>query len=135
MRRLLVLVALTLAAVVNLTPPVPVGAHGPFCGIRWGSLPKEGTGGQSAAVTSVRAGRHERLYLLVFHLGPSGGVPGAGVWYRAGCGLGGHPLSRAGAATSMNIFAPLSPGPFPDVSSFTTLRYIDTFHTERGSGV
>jgi hypothetical protein len=71
MRKLFVLAAVVLAVVSGLIPAV--SAHvggGPYCGIRWGSLPEQDPHYTSAPITNVRAGRHPCFDRLVVDLGP-----------------------------------------------------------------
>ena len=107
MRRSMVLrvAALTLMCGVAL-PAVARGRAAPFCGITWGSLPKEAAPYTSAKLTNVRAGRHECFDRLVIDLGPrQPGLPGpdsAGYDVRYVSQLAsdpsGEPIPLAGAA-------------------------------------
>jgi len=58
MKRLLTLMAVgaTLAVIALVAPTAAEAA--PFCGIRWGSLPKAGSPGSAVPLVNVRAGRH-----------------------------------------------------------------------------
>ena len=74
--RLLLVLAAVAAVVLGLVSPA--SAAEPYCGITWGSLPKEGVGGSSsdwASVTDVRSGQHDCYDRLVVDLA---GTSGAG---------------------------------------------------------
>lgn len=72
-RSLALLTGLVLAFGVLATPasastPASISAAAPYCGIRWGSLPKSAAGMSAAPLVNVRAGRHacyDRLVLDV----------------------------------------------------------------------
>jgi hypothetical protein len=82
MRRLFVLAAATLAAVGVLAPAPAVGAAEPYCGITWGSLDKSDSRMSTAAMSNIRAGRHECWDRLVVDLGPPDvAFPGQAVGY------------------------------------------------------
>jgi hypothetical protein len=78
MRKFLVLAVAALTLLCGVA--VPVAARGratPYCGIGWGSLPKEAAPYTSARLTNLRAGRHECFDRLVIDLGPrQPGLPG-----------------------------------------------------------
>ena len=85
MRRFFVLAAATLAAVGFLAPAPSVGAATPYCGITWGSLAKSDPAMSSAAMTNIRAGRHECWDRLVFDFtAPLVQFPGQAVGYSVG---------------------------------------------------
>jgi hypothetical protein len=71
------LVAVLLAVVAPLAAILPAGAAStavPYCGITWGSLPKDNPVMTGSPVTNIRSGRHECYDRLVFDLGgPVGG--------------------------------------------------------------
>jgi hypothetical protein len=69
-------VALTVAGVV--VPAVAArSVGGPYCGIRWGSLPKQDLDYTSAPITDLRAGGHRSFDRLVVDLGARVvGLPG-----------------------------------------------------------
>jgi hypothetical protein len=72
--RLLVLLAVTFTAIAFA---VPAQAAGPYCGITWGSMVKQGPSGTSPAagqtLTDIRAGRHTCFDRLVLDV--RGAVP------------------------------------------------------------
>ena len=76
MRKFLVLAMAALALLTGIA--LPVAARGtPYCGIRWGSLPKQDSHYTSASITNLRAGRHACFDRLVIDLGPrTPGWPG-----------------------------------------------------------
>lgn len=79
MRRLAALFsAAVLAALV--VPAAPASAHGPYCGIRWGSLPKQAASTEMASVTNVRVGRHACFDRMVIDLAGEAD----GYWVRYG---------------------------------------------------
>jgi hypothetical protein len=70
MRKFLVLaVALTLVGGIAF-PAAALGRAAPYCGISWGSMPKEASPYASASLTNLRAGRHQCYDRLVIDLGP-----------------------------------------------------------------
>jgi len=58
------MISLLVGVLVALLAP-PASAHGPYCGTRWGSLPKDVMSGYTAHLVDVRAGRHECFDRLV----------------------------------------------------------------------
>jgi hypothetical protein len=78
MRKFLVLAMAALALLAGIALPVEAGGTAaPFCGIRWGSLPKQDLRYTSANITNLRAGRHACFDRLVIDLGPRAtGLPG-----------------------------------------------------------
>jgi hypothetical protein len=63
--RILVLAVLAaLIGAVGVAAPA-AQAHAPYCGIRWGSLPKAAESSEVALLTNVRAGRHSCFDRLV----------------------------------------------------------------------
>jgi hypothetical protein len=134
MRRLLVWVAVLLAVVVSLSPPVAVGAHGSFCGIRWGSLLKEDQSERLANLTDIRAGRHECFDRLVFDLGPPRGGPGPGVRYRVQYYVPFDDPPASGAGAYLSVFLLVSmfeagtitydSSRSVDVTGFATFRHV-----------
>jgi hypothetical protein len=67
MRRFLVVPLLAVSALAVIAP-VGAAAPAPYCGIRWGSLPKQSATMTGAPVTGVRSGRHECFDRLVVDL-------------------------------------------------------------------
>ena len=78
MRKFLVLAMAALALLTGVALPVEArGTAAPFCGIRWGSLPKQDSHYTSAHITNLRAGRHACFDRLVIDLGRrEPGLPG-----------------------------------------------------------
>jgi hypothetical protein len=78
MRRFSVLAVAALALLTAVALPAAArGTAAPYCGIRWGSLPKQDAHYTSANITNLRAGRHACFDRLVIDLGPrSPGMPG-----------------------------------------------------------
>jgi hypothetical protein len=71
MRRFLVLAMAALVLLTGIALPVAArGSAAPFCGIRWGSLPKQDSHYTTAHITNLRAGRHACFDRLVIDLGP-----------------------------------------------------------------
>jgi hypothetical protein len=107
MRRLLVLLA-SLLAVTALSVTVSASAAtAPYCGIRWGSLPKAHTSASLAHLTNVRAGQHSCFDRLVIDL--DGPAPGYDVRYVSQVTQDGSgeivPL-RGGARLQIVVVAP-----------------------------
>ena len=74
MRRLLTLLASLLVATSLGTAVSASAATSPYCGIRWGSLPKQHAITSTAPMTNVRAGRHTCFDRLVIDVaGPADG--------------------------------------------------------------
>lgn len=65
--RFLVL-AVSALAVLGVVAPAPAGAS-PYCGITWGSQPKEADAGDRERLYDVRAGRHACFDRLVIDVG------------------------------------------------------------------
>ena len=59
MRKFLVLAMAALALLAGFVLPTEArGTAAPFCGIQWGSLPKQDLHYTTANITNLRAGRH-----------------------------------------------------------------------------
>ena len=74
--------ALLTVVVVGVTPALvaaPASAHGPYCGLRWGSVPETRAAGSAGELADVRAGRHACFDRLVLDL--AGGTSGYFVTY------------------------------------------------------
>jgi hypothetical protein len=145
MRKFLVLVvALTLVCGIAL-PVAARGRAGPYCGIRWGSLPKEASPYTSAKLTNLRAGRHECYDRLVIDLGPrQPGLPGPdGAGYQVRyvteftSDPSGEPIPLAGAADLSIVvhasavdddgsptYRPADAARTLDVAGFSTFRQV-----------
>jgi hypothetical protein len=50
---------------VSVLGAAPANAHGPYCGVRWGSLPKELSTSSAGHLINVRAGQHRCFDRLV----------------------------------------------------------------------
>lgn len=124
-------VAATVAAIAVVAPSTAQAA--PYCGITWGSLPKEASPGSSAQLTDVRVGQHACYDRLVLDM--SGDVRGYSVRYvdqvrfdgsgelvplRGGARL--EVTARAGADQLDSIFLPN--GELADVSNYQTFRHV-----------
>jgi len=79
MKRLLAAVAAAVALGTVAWVAPAAAATSPYCGIRWGSLPKEAGTSSSAHLTNVRAGQHACYDRLVLDL--DGRAPGYLVSY------------------------------------------------------
>lgn len=98
------------AAVVIVVVALPAQAAAPYCGIRWGSLPKDANSGSPGELIDIRAGRHACFDRLVFDM--SGPAKGYFVRYvdqvqRDGSGEV-VPL-RGGARLEVVVTAPAAP--------------------------
>ena len=134
---LVLLVALTLG---GLVVPAPASAA-PYCGIRWGSLPKaqSGVDGRNEHVDDIRVGRHRCFDRLVVDLGDAAGFDAFSVRYVPGgvrdAADAPVPL-RGGAALEVEIqakpfdssgvfhYEPDDLSELADVSGFRTLRQV-----------
>ena len=71
MRKFLVLAMAALALLTGIALPVAArGTAAPYCGIGWGSLPKQDFHYTTATISNLRAGRHACFDRLVVELGP-----------------------------------------------------------------
>jgi hypothetical protein len=70
-----------IVALLVITPVLPAQAA-PYCGIRWGSLPKGSAADSSGQVVDVRAGRHACFDRLVLDV--DGDIRGYSVRYVSG---------------------------------------------------
>lgn len=69
MKKLLLAVAILVAAVSMTSLSAPVSAAAPYCGITWGSLPKaDGPDYSANVLTNIRTGRHDCFDRMVFDL-------------------------------------------------------------------
>jgi hypothetical protein len=57
-------IAVVMGVLIGLVA-LPANAHGPYCGIRWGSLPKDLSASSTGYLANVRAGRHKCFDRLV----------------------------------------------------------------------
>ena len=130
-RSVSVLVCLFLAAALGLVA-APAQAH-PYCGIRWGSLPKSVSTGSTGQVVDVRAGRHACFDRLVLDV--SGDARGYFVRYVDTVRMDGSgevvPL-RGGARLEVVATAPaiagdawfLPDGELIDTTGYLTFRHV-----------
>ncbi|MBA2531618.1 MAG: hypothetical protein H0V23_05855 [Nocardioidaceae bacterium] len=124
-------VAATIAAMAVLAPATAQAA--PYCGITWGSLPKEASAGSSAQLTDVRVGQHGCYDRLVLDM--TGDVQGYSVRYvdqvvfdgsgelvplRGGAKI--EVVARSGAIPTDSFFLPN--GELADVSQYRTFRHV-----------
>ncbi len=124
-------VTATIAAMAVLAPSTAQAA--PYCGITWGSLPKEASPGSTALLTDVRVGQHGCYDRLVLDM--TGDVQGYSVRYvdqvvfdgsgalvplRGGAKL--EVIARAGAIPTDSFFLPN--GELDDVSQYRTFRHV-----------
>ena len=133
MRTLLkwIAVAATIGAMAVLAPSTAQAA--PYCGITWGSLPKEATPGSTALLTNVRVGQHGCYDRLVLDM--IGDVHGYSVRYvdqvvfdgsgqpvalRGGARL--EVIARAGAEPTDSFFLPNAE--IANVSQYRTFRHV-----------
>lgn len=113
--------------------PTPASAAGPYCGIRWGSLPEDRYPGSTGELVDVRAGRHACFDRLVLDV--SGDARGYFVRYvdqvrRDGSGEV-VPL-RGGARLEVTVTAPplatdawfLPNGELLDPAAYRTFRHL-----------
>ncbi|MBC7303052.1 MAG: hypothetical protein H5T78_19160 [Nocardia sp.] len=135
MRRFLVLLA-TLAACVGLST-LPAAAGPSYCGLVWGSQDKSNPGYSTAAVTNVRAGRHECFDRVVVDLaGPTAGYlvryvdtvtedgSGAPVPLRGGAFLQVTVNARAYDDAGNMTYRPADRTELADVNGYRTLRQL-----------
>jgi hypothetical protein len=100
------LAALMAAMTVGLVSPAAASA-GPYCGIRWGSLPEVHDEMSQAPLVDVRAGRHQCFDRLVFDL--RGKADGYRVEYVSAVrsdGSGEVIPVRGGAKLQISLLAP-----------------------------
>ncbi|WP_077488327.1 AMIN-like domain-containing (lipo)protein [Sinomonas mesophila] len=109
----------------------------PYCGITWGSLPKVDEEYSQAALTNVRAGRHECFDRLVLDF--SGAVDGYRIEYVDAVAMDGSgqlvplaggarlrivALSPAHDTNYQPTYSPADPANLVDVSCFSTFRQV-----------
>jgi hypothetical protein len=124
-------IATSVAAMAVVAPATAQAA--PYCGIAWGSLPKEVTPMSAALLTDVRVGQHGCYDRLVLDM--AGDVAGYSVRYvdqvrfdgsgqlvplRGGAKL--EVTARNGAAPTDSFFLPN--GELADVSAYRTFRQV-----------
>jgi hypothetical protein len=148
MKRMAAVVALVVL-VSGVTWTGTAAAHGPYCGQRWGSMPKVVTTGSTGEVVNVRAGRHRCFDRLVIDV--SGHLGGYFVRYVGAVrhdGSGELVPLRGGARLQVVATAPAVPtdaffvdvGELIDVARYRTFRQVawaGSFegHTTIGLGV
>ncbi len=124
-------VTATIAAMAVLAPSTAQAA--PYCGITWGSLPKEASPGSTALMTNVRVGPHACYDRLVLDM--TGDVRGYSVRYvdqvrfdgsgqlvplRGGAKL--EVVARSGVVPTDSWFLPN--GELANVSGYQTFRHV-----------
>lgn len=152
-RRLATLtVLLGLLASVQMTPAAGVATAAsprePYCGIRWGSLPKSHVVSSytTATIENLRAGRHACFDRLVVDLGPRrAGLPDPqGDGYQIRYGSGGRPMDGGAVLTVVvnaaahdddyrPTYQPRDPNRAVDVTGFLTFRqvaFLGTFEAQ-----
>jgi hypothetical protein len=137
MKRLLTWLA-TLAIVAGLGLVAASSAQAaPYCGITWGSLPKDGGALSAAPLTNVRAARHDCYDRLVMDIaGPTNGFHVEYVPAVTSPGSG-HPVSlRGGAflqvvlhnpaynALGQPTYTPANPRELVNVTGWQTFRQV-----------
>jgi hypothetical protein len=148
----------TLTVLVGLLASVPLvsqagvaaeSAHEPWCGIRWGSLPKDHLVSTytTATIENLRAGRHPCFDRLVVDLGPTrSGLPGEqGDGYQVRYGSGAGLRMQGGAVLAVVVnsaahdddyrptFVSRDPAHAVDVIGFRTFRqvaFLGTFESQ-----
>ncbi|HEY0641660.1 MAG TPA: hypothetical protein VGD67_28875 [Pseudonocardiaceae bacterium] len=139
MRRTITIVALVMAAAavgaVGVAAAVPASVSTtPYCGITWGSQPKELTPGSTAELEGIRTGRHDCFDRLVIDVrdGDIAGYTvsyvdqitmdgsGAPVAVRGGARL--QVVARVPTPTMDSIFLPN--GELADVTGYQTFRHV-----------
>ena len=129
---------LALVGCLGLTSAASASAA-PYCGIVWGSLPKEAGSGGATSLAGVRSGRHDCYDRLVLDLngGPAAAyhVEYVDAVYEDGSGKlvplrGGARLSIVVYAPSSDIvdghatYAPADPAHLTDVTGYQTFRQV-----------
>lgn len=133
MRRSVAILGVLVLGVLASLVAVPAQATGPYCGIRWGSLPKSVTTGSTGEVFDVRAGQHPCFDRLVLDV--SGDANGYFVHYVDQVRMDGSgqvvPV-RGGARLEVTATAPATPtdtmflpnGELVDTAGYRTLRHV-----------
>ena len=121
MRKFLVMAVAALALLTGVALPVEArGTAAPYCGIRWGSLPKQDSHYTSANITNLRAGRHACFDRLVIDLGPR--VPGL-----PGQDGNGHQVRYVSQFTSDPSDRPIPLAGAADLSIVVQARAVDDY--------
>lgn len=130
-RSLVVLVAIVFGVLLGV--PATAGASTPYCGITWGSLPKEASPGSTDELYDIRTGRHTCFDRMVLDV--NGDVRGYSVQYVAEIrkdGSGELVPVRGGARLEVIARVPtiatdaifLPNGELADVSGYSTFRHV-----------
>lgn len=130
-RSLVVLVTIVLGVLLGV--PATAGASTPYCGITWGSLPKEAGVGSTDEMYSIRTGRHDCFDRMVLDV--IGDVRGYSVRYVDEIrkdGSGELVPVRGGARLQVVAMVPtiatdaifLPNGELADVSTYDTFRHV-----------
>ena len=149
MRRSVVVLGVLLLSMLASLVAVPAQATDPYCGIRWGSLPKSVSTGSTGEVFDVRAGQHRCFDRVVLDV--SGDANGYFVRYVDQVRMDGSGRAvpvRGGARLQVTATAPARPtdsmflpnGELADTAGYRTLRHVawaGSFegHTTIGVGV
>lgn len=134
MKRLLgLLLTVVLSATVLTGAAGGAGAAGPYCGLRWGSLPKAIPTGSTGEIHDIRTGRHDCFDRLVIDV--HGDLSGYFVRYVDQVtmdGSGAVVPVRGGARLQVIATAPIVPtdgifrpnGELADVGRYRTFRHV-----------
>jgi hypothetical protein len=141
MKRSIAALSALLLSVLTVLVAQPATAAEPYCGIRWGSLPKDLNVGSTGEVFNVRAGRHECFDRLVLDV--TGDAQGYFVRYVDEVRMDGSgqlvPL-RGGARLAVTATAPaiatdawfLPNGELIDTTGYSTFRHVAWAGTYEG---
>lgn len=130
-RSVVILVALALGVILGA--PATAGASTPYCGITWGSLPKEAGPGSPDELYAIRTGRHACFDRMVLDV--NGDVRGYSVRYVDEIrkdGSGELVPVRGGARLEVVPRVPTTPtdaiflpnGELADVTGYSTFRHV-----------
>jgi hypothetical protein len=115
----------------------PANAQGPYCGIRWGSLPKDVGTASTAHLVNVRAGRHACFDRLVLDF--DGNITGYLVHYvnrvradgsgdpvtlRGGARLRVVPMAAAHDGSGQATYRPANRSELVNVAGWRTFRQV-----------
>lgn len=123
MKRIAALLTVVVVGVAPALVAAPASAHGPQCGVRWGSLPEIKTAASVGELDGVRAGRHACFDRLVLDM--AGGASGYFVTYvdKVRSDGSGSVVPVRGGARLEIVTAPAAP---TDSWFHETGRLIDT---------
>jgi hypothetical protein len=130
------MISILLGVLVAVVAP-PANAYGPYCGIRWGSLPKDVSAAYTAHLVNVRAGRHACFDRLV--IDAEGDIAGYFVRYvdQVRADGSGDPVALRGAARLQVVamapdqdnagrvtYRPANPAELVNVAGWRTFRQV-----------